>query len=269
VTTWEYLPHTWQPITQTVTTTTDQQFHAIITDLTGTPTELTTPDGRRVTWTNAPTTLWGAPHQTGNTPTKNRANCPLRFPGQYADYETGLHYNRHRYYNPTTARYTTPDPLGLTPAPDPHNYTPNPTRWTDPLGLTPCRQPNGPTASEYADAQPRPPKSGSDPRTVSRLGLEDGSSYLGRSGHRTGLHSDLAAALNGVPASARRDWHGECAEIDSMNQALHDGRALTGGAMTTARVRGPNSSSHGSSIAPCGSCTPILTQFGVRFISRD
>jgi len=138
VTTWEYLPHTWQPITQTVTTTTDQQFHAIITDLTGTPTELTTPDGRRVTWTNAPTTLWGAPHQTGNTPTKNRANCPLRFPGQYADHETGLHYNRHRYYNPTTARYTTPDPLGLTPAPDPHNYTPNPTRWTDPLGLTPC-----------------------------------------------------------------------------------------------------------------------------------
>jgi len=138
VTTWEYLPVTWQPISQTVITTNDQQFYAIITDLVGTPTDLVTPDGRRVAWTNAEATLWGAPHRLGNTATKSRANCPLRFPGQYADYETGLHYNRHRYYNPTTARYTTPDPLGLTPAPDPHNYTPNPTRWTDPLGLTPC-----------------------------------------------------------------------------------------------------------------------------------
>jgi len=138
VTTWEYLPDTWQPISQTVITTNDQQFYAIITDLVGTPTDLVTPDGRRVAWTNAEATLWGAPHRLGNTATKSRANCPLRFPGQYADYETGLHYNRHRYYNPTTARYTTPDPLGLTPAPAPHNYTPNPTRWTDPLGLTPC-----------------------------------------------------------------------------------------------------------------------------------
>lgn len=138
MTTWEYLPDTWQPISQTVITTNDQQFYAIITDLVGTPTDLVTPDGRRVAWTNAEATLWGAPHRLGNTATKSRANCPLRFPGQYADYETGLHYNRHRYYNPTTARYTTPDPLGLTPAPDPHNYTPNPTRWTDPLGLTPC-----------------------------------------------------------------------------------------------------------------------------------
>ncbi len=138
VTTWEYLPDTWQPISQTVITTNDQQFYAIITDLVGTPTDLVTPDGRRVAWTNAEATLWGAPHRLGNTATKSRANCPLRFPGQYADHETGLHYNRHRYYNPTTARYTTPDPLGLTPAPDPHNYTPNPTRWTDPLGLTPC-----------------------------------------------------------------------------------------------------------------------------------
>ncbi len=44
-------------------------------------------------------------------------------------------------------RYTSPDPLGLTPALDLHNYTPNPTRWTDPLGLTPC-DPTGMPSSE-------------------------------------------------------------------------------------------------------------------------
>ena len=48
-----------------------------------------------------------------------------------ADPETGLHYN-HRYYDPTTATYLTPDPLGLAAGPDPHTYVPNPTSWTDP-----------------------------------------------------------------------------------------------------------------------------------------
>jgi RHS repeat-associated protein len=38
---------------------------------------------------------------------------PFRFPGQYYDTETGLHYNYFRYYIPQTGRYITPDPIGL------------------------------------------------------------------------------------------------------------------------------------------------------------
>jgi RHS repeat-associated protein len=37
----------------------------------------------------------------------------IRLPGQYYDAETGLHYNYHRYYDPKTGRYLTPDPIGL------------------------------------------------------------------------------------------------------------------------------------------------------------
>ncbi|MGW2332298.1 polymorphic toxin type 30 domain-containing protein, partial [Streptomyces sp. NPDC001700] len=50
----------------------------------------------------------------------------------------GLHYNFHRYYDPDSARYLSPDPLGLTPAPNPTTYVHNPHTWTDPLGLGPC-----------------------------------------------------------------------------------------------------------------------------------
>jgi RHS repeat-associated protein len=42
-----------------------------------------------------------------------RTTTPLRFRGQYADEETGLAYNRHRYYDPEVGRYTSADPIGL------------------------------------------------------------------------------------------------------------------------------------------------------------
>ncbi|MGW2517570.1 RHS repeat-associated core domain-containing protein [Streptomyces sp. NPDC001617] len=51
--------------------------------------------------------------------------APLRYPGQYVDAETGLHYN-NRYYDPDLGRYTTPDPLGLAPAVNHYTYVPNP-----------------------------------------------------------------------------------------------------------------------------------------------
>ena len=111
----------------------DERFYAIVTDLVGTPTELVSPDGSLASSTR--TTLWGTTTATGP------ADCPLRFPGQYHDPETGLDYNQQRYYDPATARYTSPDPLGLAGGPDPHAYVPNPTTWIDPLGLTPCEIP--------------------------------------------------------------------------------------------------------------------------------
>ncbi|MGD6745400.1 DUF6531 domain-containing protein [Streptomyces sp. BH106] len=109
----------------------DSRFFAIVTDLVGTPTELVDEQGD-IAWRSR-TTLWG-------TTARNRdatAVTPLRFPGQYEDPETGLYYNYFRHYDPETGRYTSPDPLGLEPAPNPVTYVNNPHTVTDVLGLAP------------------------------------------------------------------------------------------------------------------------------------
>lgn len=51
------------------------------------------------------------------------------------DPETGLHYNRHRYYDPSMGRFVSADPVGLAGGFNLHQYVPNPIEWVDPLGL--------------------------------------------------------------------------------------------------------------------------------------
>ncbi|CAL9560519.1 DUF6531 domain-containing protein [Streptomyces sp. enrichment culture] len=133
----------------------DCRFYAIVTDLIGTPTELLDEQGN-IAWRTR-STLWGC---TG----WNRdavAYTPLRFPGQYHDAETGLNYNYFRYYDPETARYLSPDPLGLAPGPNPDAYVHNPHIWVDPLGLTPCKNdeilPEGYTSSPALEKDPYHP----------------------------------------------------------------------------------------------------------------
>jgi RHS repeat-associated protein len=63
----------------------------------------------------------------------------IRFKGQYFDAETGLHYNWHRYYKPSTGRYLTPDPIGLAGGLNLFSYVQNdPVNYIDPEGLSPA-----------------------------------------------------------------------------------------------------------------------------------
>ncbi|CAM3682380.1 RHS repeat-associated core domain-containing protein [Yersinia entomophaga] len=62
----------------------------------------------------------------------------LKFAGQLLDEESGLHYNRFRYYDPQACCYLSPDPIGLAGGMNPYSYVHNPLGWIDPLGLSTC-----------------------------------------------------------------------------------------------------------------------------------
>ncbi|WP_145497666.1 putative T7SS-secreted protein [Streptomyces sp. CFMR 7] len=110
----------------------DERFFAIVTDLVGAPTEAIDEAGE-IAW-HTRRTVWGSTTWAADSTTY----VPFRFPGQYFDPETALHYNYFRYYDPETAHYLTSDPLGLEPSPNPSSYVSNPHTWMDPLGLSAC-----------------------------------------------------------------------------------------------------------------------------------
>ena len=71
-----------------------------------------------------------------NAPSPHKITFNLRFPGQYYDDETGLHYNYFRDYEPATGRYVESDPIGLRAGTNTYVYVGGrPLRSTDPAGL--------------------------------------------------------------------------------------------------------------------------------------
>jgi RHS repeat-associated protein len=95
----------------------------------GTPQRIT--DGSQNTVWDAALRPFGEVEQMTQTFTLN-----LRFPGQYADAETGLNYNFFRDYDPSVGRYVESDPIGLKGGVNTYSYgRENPLPYIDPFGL--------------------------------------------------------------------------------------------------------------------------------------
>lgn len=69
------------------------------------------------------------------TKVTDAAYQPFRLQTQYADRETGLHYNFFRYYEPDAGRFVNQDPIGLAGGENLYGFAPNVQGWGDPLGL--------------------------------------------------------------------------------------------------------------------------------------
>ncbi|MBH0368953.1 DUF6531 domain-containing protein [Salmonella enterica] len=110
--------------------TPQRKIHLYHCDQRGLPLALITPDN---------TVAWrGEYDEWGNlSGEENPADLEqlIRLPGQQYDEESGLYYNRHRYYNPGQGRYITQDPIGLKGGWNLYQYPLNPVVNIDPLGL--------------------------------------------------------------------------------------------------------------------------------------
>ncbi|ENZ1674088.1 RHS repeat-associated core domain-containing protein [Proteus mirabilis] len=117
------------------------KLHYVVTDHQGTPREIFS-EGGQASWAGRLNT-WGQMQfwryregKAENDP--NYTECPFRFAGQYEDEESGLYYNRFRYYDKETGQYLSPDPIGLLGGLNPYGYVHCPTGWVDPFGLECC-----------------------------------------------------------------------------------------------------------------------------------
>ena len=105
----------------------------------GQPLALFNPQGKR-TWRKAPNSLWGLPLlESWESKQAEPLNPNLLFAGQYFDQESGLAYNRFRYYDPQSGCYLKSDPIGLNGGETPYAYVHNPWDWLDPFGLAGCK----------------------------------------------------------------------------------------------------------------------------------
>ncbi|HKO94990.1 MAG TPA: RHS repeat-associated core domain-containing protein, partial [Polyangiaceae bacterium] len=126
--TWLFEPESFAPLAKLV----GDARHSIVTDHLGTPVSMLDGQGREV-WASEIDT-YGALRE----PRGERSACPFRWPGQYEDVETGLYYNRFRYYDAEAGQYVAQDPIGLWGGRELYSYPLDPLTRFDPLGLTAC-----------------------------------------------------------------------------------------------------------------------------------
>ena len=134
---WVYYPETFEPLilvqgggTDPANVATPSDIYLYHNDPNGCPTRLVDKIGK-VVWA-AQYLAWGKAERLH----VNRVDNPIRMQGQYEDSETGLHYNRYRYYDPCCGIFVSQDPIGLAGGLNIYQYAFNTIKWIDPLGLS-------------------------------------------------------------------------------------------------------------------------------------
>jgi len=123
--TWVFDENSFVPAAKLV----GDKSYSILTDHLGTPYEAYDENGEKV---------WARELDLyGNAIAGDSSFVPFLYQGLYYDFETGLCYNRFRYYSPETGAYINQDPIGLAAGnPTLYGYVKNSNWWLDVFGLS-------------------------------------------------------------------------------------------------------------------------------------
>ena len=144
ITTWVFEAGTFVPTAKMQ----DGKQYSIVSDYLGTPIQMYNEQGDK-TW-DCTLDIYG------KVLTVNKGSefdCPFRFQGQYTDEETGLYYNRFRYYDSSIGNYISQDPIGLAGNnPTVYGYISDSNNWLDIYGLTRLPRKNGSWSGKAGDS---------------------------------------------------------------------------------------------------------------------
>ena len=190
----------------------------------GTPQELTNPNGEIV---------WSAHYRAYGEIARldvGKIDNPLRFQGQYFDQESGLHYNRHRYYNPDIGRYLTPDPVKLAGGINTYQYVPNPTGWVDPLGLSDCPGANG--CKPHGSLQNPRESVGHGEPALPKLTTKERRARIDELAEPN-IHRRLSELQTSIPGSHFLEKHGAQTSLESQLERVRTAQNPTTGEIET------------------------------------
>ncbi|EHK2707864.1 RHS repeat protein, partial [Salmonella enterica] len=166
--------------------TPERKIHLYHCDHRGLPLALVNAEGK-TDW-SAEYDAWGNVQRENNP---HNLQQLIRLPGQHYDEETGLYYNRHRYYDPLQGRYITQDPVGLRGGWNFYTYPLNPVAEVDPQGLMALGGEFGKWAGSAANAASEGHMSYDN--AAAAIDAANGPTYLPPSGS---LSVDIGGALD-------------------------------------------------------------------------
>ena len=126
ITTWVFETGTFVPTAKIQ----DGKQYSIVSDYLGTPIQMYDEQGKK-TWECTLDVYGKATTFEG----RSLSDCPFRFQGQYEDEETGLYYNRFRYYDNNIGSFISQDPIRLLGGKCLYNYVCNINSQIDIYGL--------------------------------------------------------------------------------------------------------------------------------------
>ncbi|MDO6819023.1 RHS repeat-associated core domain-containing protein [Zobellia sp. 1_MG-2023] len=167
-------------------------------------------------------------------------DCPFRYQGQYEDAETGLYYNRFRYYAADTGTYLSQDPIGLhSGEPNFYSYVNDSNSWVDSLGLMPI-----PTDVSFAGSPDLFPTTGNQKNIVQIVLTGDRDADFTRAFKEAGITRAEAKA------QGKYTWH-----------HVHDFDPVTG----TSTMELVTTKAHKATIPHKGSAGQFSDHFGVEY----